>query len=181
MTNGSSSFSFVVSLNFIFSSSRSMQRFPQIDETSLNSTRPFRSTDYINSNIEVPIIKSQEQTVGNGRARSCSGGRNKTTSPSIVTRKGSMKKKNFSFVQIKFCFSFIRIRRNLIGYRQTNTKNYTSYRWIIQFNQRKSNWSVELNSISLFSTHFIANFSVLLLVLNELTIPFKTWYVSSTK
>lgn len=67
-----------------------MQRFPQIEENSLNSTRPFRSTDYIHSNIEVPIIKSKSPIpIGNGRARSCSGGRNKAMSPPILTRKSN--------------------------------------------------------------------------------------------
>ncbi|CAF1467775.1 unnamed protein product [Rotaria sordida] len=83
-------------------SSRSMQRFPQLEENStnvLNNSRPFRSTDYINTNVEVPIIKSsinqslQTQTsiipISNGRARSCSGGRNKAMSPPILSRKGS--------------------------------------------------------------------------------------------
>ncbi|CAF0778060.1 unnamed protein product [Adineta steineri] len=80
-------------------SSRSMQRFPQIEEDSgnvLNHSRPFRSTDYINTNIEVPITKSptnpsQKLTTptSNGRARSCSGGRNKVVSPTGSSRKGS--------------------------------------------------------------------------------------------
>ena len=71
-----------------------MQRFPQIEENALNNSRPFRSTDYIHTNIEVPIIKSSSQTnkspisVGNGRARSCSGGRNKAMSPPVLARKG---------------------------------------------------------------------------------------------
>ena len=69
-----------------------MQRFPQMEESTLNNSRPFRSTDYINSNIEVPIIKSTTQKSiipnGNGRARSCSEGRNKAVSPPIVSRKG---------------------------------------------------------------------------------------------
>ena len=72
-----------------------MQRFPQLEENStngLNHSRPFRSTDYINTNVEISITKSstnQPTTVpiGNGRARSCSGGRNKTMSPPIVSRK----------------------------------------------------------------------------------------------
>lgn len=78
----------------VFRSSRSMQRFPQVEDSTLNNTRPFRSTDYIHSNIEVPIIKSTIQTqkipisVGNGRARSCSGGRNKAASPPVLSRKG---------------------------------------------------------------------------------------------
>ncbi|CAF1147607.1 unnamed protein product [Rotaria sp. Silwood1] len=83
-------------------SSRSMQRFPQVEENStniLNNSRSFRSTDYINSNNEISIIKSstnqssQIQTsiipISNGRARSCSGGRNKAMSPPILSRKGS--------------------------------------------------------------------------------------------
>ncbi|CAF4965372.1 unnamed protein product [Rotaria magnacalcarata] len=79
-------------------SSRSMQRFPQIEENKingLNHSRPFRSTDFINTNVEVPISKSstaQTQNIvpiTNGRARSCSGGRNKAMSPSILSRKGS--------------------------------------------------------------------------------------------
>ncbi|CAF2109110.1 unnamed protein product [Rotaria magnacalcarata] len=79
-------------------SSRSMQRFPQIEENKINGlhhSRPFRSTDFINTNVEVPISKSstaQTQNIvpiTNGRARSCSGGRNKAMSPSILSRKGS--------------------------------------------------------------------------------------------
>ncbi|CAF2886029.1 unnamed protein product [Rotaria sp. Silwood2] len=83
-------------------SSRSMQRFPQVEENStnvLNNSRSFRSTDYINTNVEVSITKSsanqtsQIQTsiipISNGRARSCSGGRNKAMSPPILSRKGS--------------------------------------------------------------------------------------------
>jgi hypothetical protein len=75
-----------------------MQRFPQIEENTLNNSRPFRSIDYIHSNIEVPIIKSPSQTkkipipVGNGRARSCSGGRNKAPSPPVLSRKGFLNK-----------------------------------------------------------------------------------------
>jgi len=71
-----------------------MQRFPQIEENTLNNSRPFRSTDYIHTDIEVPIIKSPIQTqktpvsVGNGRARSCSGGRNKAITPPVLARKG---------------------------------------------------------------------------------------------
>ncbi len=75
----------------VFRSSRSMQRFPQIEENTLNNSRPFRSTDYIHTNIEVPILKSHKSPVstGNGRARSCSGGRNKTVSPPVLlSRKG---------------------------------------------------------------------------------------------
>ena len=77
-----------------------MQRFPQTDDDTsngLNNTRPFRSTDYINStNIEVPITKSSTMTnsmqktsipITNGRARSCSGGRNKVVSPTVPSRK----------------------------------------------------------------------------------------------
>jgi hypothetical protein len=76
-------------------SSRSMQRFPQIEENALNNSRPFRSTDYIHTNIEVPIIKSPSETHKSslspvtGRARSCSGGRNKTISPPVLSRKAS--------------------------------------------------------------------------------------------
>jgi hypothetical protein len=69
-----------------------MQRFPQIEENTLNNSRPFRSTDYIHTNIEVPILKSHKSPVstGNGRARSCSGGRNKTVSPPVLlSRKAS--------------------------------------------------------------------------------------------
>lgn len=68
-----------------------MQRFPQVEENSLNNTRPFRSSDYINSNhVEVLITKSKSPVpVGNGRARSCSGGRNKTVSPPVLTRKSN--------------------------------------------------------------------------------------------
>ncbi|CAF0889094.1 unnamed protein product [Adineta ricciae] len=83
--------------------SRSMQRFPQADDDSTNglsTARAFRSTDYINAtNIEVPISKSSATNANsaqksaiptsNGRARSCSGGRNKVVSPSVQTRKGS--------------------------------------------------------------------------------------------
>jgi hypothetical protein len=71
-----------------------MQRFPQIEENALNNSRPFRSTDYIHTNIEVPIIKSPSETHKSslspvtGRARSCSGGRNKTISPPVLSRKG---------------------------------------------------------------------------------------------
>jgi hypothetical protein len=69
-----------------------MQRFPQMEENTLNNARPFRSTDYISTNIAVPIIKSPTQkspvAIGNGRARSCSGGRNKAMSPPILSRKG---------------------------------------------------------------------------------------------
>jgi hypothetical protein len=76
-----------------------MQRFPQLEENSsngLNNFRPFRSTDYIHTNIEIPIIKpSTNQSsipLGNGRARSCSGGRNKTISPPVLARKSSLRK-----------------------------------------------------------------------------------------
>jgi hypothetical protein len=78
-----------------------MQRFPPVDENGsnvLNASRPFRSTDYVNNNLEIPIVKSSvNQTspkpkgaapVGNGRARSCSGGRNKALSPPVLSRKG---------------------------------------------------------------------------------------------
>jgi hypothetical protein len=81
-----------------------MQRFPQLEENStnaLNNSRPFRSTDYMNTNVEVPIIKSStNQTqkpsipTGNGRARSCSGGRNKAMSPPVLSRKGILITKN---------------------------------------------------------------------------------------
>ncbi len=89
------------SLNLLFRSSRSMQRFPQLEEDTtnvLNHSRPFRSTDYISSNIEVPIAKSTTNhtsqiqksiiPLSNGRARSCSGGRNKVASPPTPSRKG---------------------------------------------------------------------------------------------
>jgi hypothetical protein len=78
-----------------------MQRFPQLEENSTNglhNSRPFRSTDYINTNIEVPIVKSSTQKstipLGNGRARSCSGGRNQTISPPVLSRKGFPLDKN---------------------------------------------------------------------------------------
>jgi hypothetical protein len=72
-----------------------MQRFPQMEGSTLNNFRPFRSTDYIHTNIEVPITKSPSHTqkssgqIGNGRARSCSGGRNKATSPPVLSRKST--------------------------------------------------------------------------------------------
>ena len=76
-----------------------MQRFPQIEENALNNPRPFRSTDYIHTNVEIPITKSPSETQkssgspgGTGRARSCSGGRNKATSPPVLSRKGSWMK-----------------------------------------------------------------------------------------
>ena len=76
-----------------------MQRFPPVDENGLNPSRPFRSTDYVNhSNIEIAIVKSPNSpsspksktsiTATNGRARSCSGGRNKNKSPPTLSRKG---------------------------------------------------------------------------------------------
>ncbi len=73
-----------------------MQRFPQIEENALNNSRPFRSTDYIHTNVEIPIVKSPSETQkspsspnGTGRARSCSGGRNKAMSPPVLSRKGN--------------------------------------------------------------------------------------------
>ena len=81
-----------------------MQRFPQAEDDSTNglsTARAFRATDYINAtNIEVPISKSSATNsnsvqktaipTSNGRARSCSGGRNKVVSPpSVQTRKGT--------------------------------------------------------------------------------------------
>lgn len=82
-----------------------MQRFPATEENggaTLNIARPFRSTDYVNQkNVEIPVIKSTQSpsspkskipsNSGNGRARSCSGGRNKAPplSPTAITRKGS--------------------------------------------------------------------------------------------
>lgn len=77
-----------------------MQRFPPVDENATNSlsnSRPFRSTDLINTNIEVPITKASANQatqmqkiipITNGRARSCSGGRNKAMSPPVLSRKG---------------------------------------------------------------------------------------------
>lgn len=84
-----------------------MQRFPQMDDNTLNNSRPFRSTDYIHTNIEVPIIKSSTQTqkipipIGNGRARSCSGGRNKAVSPPVLTRKGICNKRKTIKLKLK--------------------------------------------------------------------------------
>ncbi|CAF4903262.1 unnamed protein product, partial [Rotaria socialis] len=55
---------------------------------------PFRSTDFINTNVEVLIEKSSTTQIQNiipitnGRARSCSGGRNKAMSPPVLSRKG---------------------------------------------------------------------------------------------
>ena len=69
-----------------------MQRFPPVEEvTNFDSTmRPFRSTDFVNnSNVEIPVLKSHVSPVGNGRARSCSGGRNKAVSPPTLARKSS--------------------------------------------------------------------------------------------
>lgn len=75
-------------------SSRSMQRFPPVEETTNleGTTRSFRSTDFVNSNgkdIEIPVVKTHVSPVGNGRARSCSGGRNKTVSSPHLSRKSS--------------------------------------------------------------------------------------------
>ena len=74
-----------------------MQRFPQSEKNptcGLNNFRSFRSTDYINTNLETLTVKSStNQTAqtqktkassGNGRARSCSNGRNKAISPTIL-------------------------------------------------------------------------------------------------
>lgn len=68
-----------------------MQRFPQIDE---NVSNNFRSTDFITKNIPPTKPKPVQQTIKQditisiNRSRSCSGGRKKTLSPPILTRKG---------------------------------------------------------------------------------------------
>ncbi len=92
-----------------------MQRFPQTEQNPLNNIRPFRSTDYIHANVEVPIIKSSSsQTskpvipISNGRARSCSGGRNKPVSPPVLSRKGIL---NQCFIHVDHPKSFPLPRR----------------------------------------------------------------------
>ncbi len=76
-----------------------MQRFPQIDENSSNDFRSYRSTDFISEKSATPIAKSatdptpqppkRDLSIIVNRSRSCSGGRNKTITPSVLTRKGN--------------------------------------------------------------------------------------------
>ena len=92
-----------------------MQRFPQVEENptnALNNVRLFRSTDYIHTNVEVPIIKASTAPkspipLDNGRARSCSGGRNKALSPPVLSRKGILikfkKSRKFKLILLGSC------------------------------------------------------------------------------
>ncbi|CAF3403206.1 unnamed protein product [Rotaria socialis] len=80
-------------------SSRTMQRFPLLDDTSSNNIRSYRSTDIINKNSKVSnptyvVNSSQQPTKQNipihiTRSRSCSGGRNKRNLPQTLLRKSS--------------------------------------------------------------------------------------------
>ncbi|CAF2024137.1 unnamed protein product [Rotaria magnacalcarata] len=80
-------------------SSRTMQRFPLLDDTSSNNIRSYRSTDIIirNSKVSNPtyVVNSSEQPPKQNipihitRSRSCSGGRNTRNLPQTLLRKGS--------------------------------------------------------------------------------------------
>ncbi|CAF3354043.1 unnamed protein product [Rotaria sp. Silwood1] len=80
-------------------SSRTTQKFPQIDENLSNNFRSCRSTDFIIKNVAVPnqasTVNSFQQTskrdipIHINRSRSCSGGRNRRKLPRVLIRKGS--------------------------------------------------------------------------------------------
>lgn len=167
-----------------------MQRFPPVDENGssvLNSSRPFRSTDYVNNNLEIPIIKSSvNQTspkqkgpapVGNGRARSCSGGRNKAISPPVLSRKGTWLDTSLIIDE----HLFLRIMWTSWvqwWYRQTNKKDHASYCRAIQFDQRKSIGSVKRrdtqNRLKIVCSSLVTS-----PVQNESTVLCKIWIVYS--
>ena len=167
-----------------------MQRFPPVDENGssvMNSSRPFRSTDYVNNNLEIPIIKSSvNQTspkqkgpapVGNGRARSCSGGRNKAISPPVLSRKGNCLDTSVIIDEHRF----LRIMWTSWvqwWYRQTNAKDYSSYCRAIQFDQRKSIGSVKRRDTQ-HRLKILCRSLVTSPVQNESTVLFKIWFVYS--
>ena len=74
--------------------SRSIQRFPQIDENFSNNFCSYPSTDFISNDKTVTNQRSVQQPtkryipININRSRSCSGGRNKAMSPPALMRKG---------------------------------------------------------------------------------------------